>query len=64
MSYKNYLILLQVFRPLIWILGILKKYAFHLTNGVIIEGNIGNLMKAVMTSVRLVDSVRDVYRRT
>lgn len=34
-----------------------KNRAFHLTKGVIIEGNIGNLMKAVITSVGLVVNV-------
>jgi hypothetical protein len=42
----------------------MKKYAFHLNNGVIIEGHIGNLMKTVITSVGLVVSVRGVYRLT
>lgn len=46
-----------MFRPLIWILGMVKIRAFQLAKGVIIEGNIGNLMKAVITSVRLVVNI-------
>jgi hypothetical protein len=42
----------------------MKKFAFHLINGMKIEGNIKNLMKVVMTSVRLVFSARDVYGHT